>query len=129
MKMYEVLKTFPLSRDGISKETLSVGAVVGDVPESMVPGLVAEGWLKELPAKAAAPAGGGPEGGDDDKGGGKGGAGGADTLVPIPEAFKDLPWAELMELAGKFTADPIKSKAEAIATIEAELTKRQNPQG
>lgn len=42
----------------------------------------------------------------------------------IPAKWADLPWTDLRALASGLTDDPVKSKADAAAVIEAELKHR-----
>ena len=46
-----ILKTFPISRDGIRAETASAGSEV-DIPDALVAGLKAEGYVRTVEAKA-----------------------------------------------------------------------------
>lgn len=50
----EIIKPFPFSRDGFTTETASPG-VVADIPDALVPGLSAEGFVRETKAMAGAP--------------------------------------------------------------------------
>lgn len=51
-------------------------------------------------------------------------ADGAPTQEAIPDDWEDLAWPDLKALAGKFTNDPVTSKALANKAIKAELAKR-----
>jgi hypothetical protein len=44
--------------------------------------------------------------------------------VEIPDDWQDLPWFSLRSLAASLTDDPVKSKDEAIAVVEAEIAHR-----
>jgi hypothetical protein len=49
------LRPFPFSRDGTTIEEAPDGAEV-DIPDAMVPGLTAEGWIAAIPAPPEEPA-------------------------------------------------------------------------
>lgn len=52
--MHRVLKPFDLSRDGVTSEPVAVGDEV-EIPEGLVPGLIAEGYITEPQAKPEKP--------------------------------------------------------------------------
>lgn len=49
----------------------------------------------------------------------------AAVAVEIPEGWRELKGPELMALAGQLTADPVKSKSDAVRVLEAELARRE----
>lgn len=44
--------------------------------------------------------------------------------VQIPDAWRDLPYFELLSLASKLSKDPVRNKVECVAAVEAELARR-----
>ncbi|MET3899680.1 hypothetical protein ABIB57_003642 [Devosia sp. UYZn731] len=47
------------------------------------------------------------------------------NLVPIPDGWRELAWADLRALAKGCSGEPIKSKADAVAAIELEAERRK----
>lgn len=48
----------------------------------------------------------------------------AQTLVSIPDNWRDMPWPAMKSLAAKVSDEKINSKDDALAAIELELDKR-----
>jgi hypothetical protein len=51
----DILRPFPFSRDGVNTEHASPGGDLVDLPDAIVPGLRAEGYVREAKAFSAAP--------------------------------------------------------------------------
>lgn len=120
----KVITPFPFAKDGINPRNLCKDEVI-DFPEGLVSALKAEGLIgpndddgnqdalegtggKVLETKVVEP--------DEfkaDKG-----------SVNIPDGWTDLPWPELRGLACRISDDPIKSRVDAIAAIQAEIDSR-----
>jgi hypothetical protein len=134
--MHIVIKAFPCSFDGINAETLKPG----DVRDfgSMAAGLVKAGYIKpdavepspdDDPEIDSGPVMGDGEPGSD-------AAPSSDEPAPtavndpepetveIPDDWRDLSGNKMKSLAAKLSPDPIRSKADAAAAIEAEIGRR-----
>lgn len=48
----------------------------------------------------------------------------AQTLVPIPATWREMPWPAMKSLAAKVSDEKINSKDDAVAAIELELDRR-----
>lgn len=120
-----VLKTFPFAADGIKAVSVSAGTVA-EIHDELVPGLEAAGnvttdeekaeeYLRAQERKLENTAlTGAPETQTS-----------TGEPVEIPEGWADLSAKELRELADNFAETPTANKDEAVAAIEAEITKRE----
>ena len=100
-----VLKPFPYAADHLHNVMLEAGTV-HDVADDCVPGLKAEGYVKDPEPEPRKP---------EDVG-----------AIEIPEGWADLAWNDMKTLAQSIAPDLGKnpSKAAAAAAIEAELARR-----
>jgi len=46
------------------------------------------------------------------------------AMVEIPPAWRELPWAQMRSLAAKVATAPVRTQADAVAAIEAEIARR-----
>lgn len=127
-----ILRDFPYL-DGDVSRTMKAGTV-GDVDAAHVDGLKKAGCISAIeeaqgasgttnPGKGGAPA---PAPGEQDQGARSRTAEPAEerAAVAIPEDWQKLPWDALKSLAAKLTDDPVKTKVDAVAAIEAEVARR-----
>lgn len=104
---HKVLRSFPFSRDGIKIETAEAGGDV-DLPEALVSGLEAAGFIGDPDAQPSQPAGAGA----DPNGGQPAGK------PAIPADWRDLHHVKMIPLAKQFDEN-VSTKAQAIAALEA----------
>lgn len=116
-----ILKNFPFSRDGFN----IIQAVAGDpadIPDDLIAGLVADGYVSLDEAKALS---GDIEnkrlnGADENKN---------PEPTDIPDDWRNLGWNDLKSLASKVSDDAGSNKEDAIAAIELEVERRANAAG
>lgn len=107
---HKVLRSFPFSRDGIKIESAEAGAEV-DLPEALVSGLEAAGFIGEPDEEPSQPAGAGA---------GQNGGDGAGKPA-IPADWRDLHHIKMIPLAKQFD-ETVSTKARAIEVLEAAET-------
>jgi hypothetical protein len=115
-----VLKAFPYSHDGIHIEDLAEG-VSRDMREDLVPGLIAEGFVKRDPAELSVEITGAEKLAREKAEAEALLAARGAVVIPgeLPTKFEDM-----REIAVQLTDETVKSKDDALAAINAEIARR-----
>lgn len=108
-----ILKSFDFSRDGFTTQN-AVRDTQAEIPDHLVVGLEAEGYVARMEAKNLGAA---PENKT------------LDDIEPldavvIPEDYESLSWPELRSLAAKVSSAPIGTKDDALSAIAVEIERR-----